>query len=93
MTHFVEQAVGGNAYTACVPPAKLHSLCGPGNDKTCSCFLQVHGFCGRCGAQSVWPGVGTTGATSAPQELLFDHSLLSLKTTQGLVMWVASLMS
>ena len=27
------------------------------------------------------------------QELLLDHSLLSLKTTQGLVMWVASLVA
>ena len=25
-TRSVEQAVGGNAYTTCVPPAKLHSL-------------------------------------------------------------------
>ena len=54
-------------------------------------FYKFMGFAADAVHKSFGPVWAPPGQQVPLQELLLDHSLLSLKTTQGLVMWVASL--
>ena len=54
-------------------------------------FCKFMGFAAGAVRKAFDPVWAPTGQQVPLQELLLDHPLLSLKTTQGLVMWAASL--